>query len=546
MAVTEVHLIRAAIDQGLIDHETLVKMRREAQRRHTPLLDTIAVQLRLPVSAFYQALAEDRGYPFVDPAVLTPPLDLVRRLPQSRFRQGPILPVARENGTILLATSDPDDDALIESVRQILGSPVRIALAEPIALKSALESAFAAIRRGQPESEASAPKVMEDPVALLDQVLKEAFLRRASDVHMESQQHGLRIRFRVDGRLSIYHAGLSPEIGEGLLSRVKVLAGLDIAEQRSPQDGAFSYAPPGIDRNKIDIRVATAPAHWGERATLRLLGMDVSSLTLESLGMAPQALSEFKEVIKRPHGMILLTGPTGSGKTTTLYAALREINGPEVNVMTVEDPVEYVMEGISQIRVGVSGKITFASALRSLLRHDPDVLMLGEIRDQETADVAMKAALTGHLIFSTLHTNSAVAAITRLADIGCERYLIGATLTAVIAQRLVRRLCPRCRQARPATEKENALLGKEAAHIFDPVGCAACLGNGFRSQIGLYETLWIDGDLVHLISRGGDEEAIVAAARKKKALTTLLEDGCAKVLNGTTTIDEVLRVTTEV
>jgi type IV pilus assembly protein PilB len=272
---------------------------------------------------------------------------------------------------------------------------------------------------------------------------------------------------------------------------------------------------------------------------MRLLEQESSGLTLTDLGMLEGDLKRFNKAIRNPYGMILLTGPTGSGKSTTLFAALQEINSSELNIMTVENPIEYVMNGVSQIQTGP--KITFADALRSLLRHDPDVLMVGEIRDHETADVAIKAAMTGHLVFSTLHTNNAVSAVTRLADIGCEPFLVGSTMTAVIAQRLVRRLCIHCRQARPASEQEQSYLKVDSDfELYDPIGCAVCQGSGFTGRIGLFETLWFNENLSRLVAKGADEDTIETAAGDN--LQFMWQDGCNKVRKGLTTLEEVLKV----
>ena len=290
------------------------------------------------------------------------------------------------------------------------------------------------------------------------------------------------------------------------------------------------------------MRVATAPTRLGERITMRILGQDAKDLTLAKIGMSDTDLQMFNQAIRKPFGMILLTGPTGSGKSTTLFAALREINSTDINIMTVENPVEYVIDGVSQIQTGA--KITFASALRSLLRHDPDVLMVGEIRDEETADTALKAAMTGHLVFSTLHTNTAAGSISRLADIGCEPFLIGATMNAVIAQRLVRRLCTHCKVLVDATDEEKALLESpqdQPLSIYKPSGCALCQGTGYRGRLGLFETLWFDDELSKLVSRGCSEEELEARAGNR--LHHMWEDGASKVLQGITTLEEIQAVT---
>lgn len=371
--------------------------------------------------------------------------------------------------------------------------------------------------------------------------MREAYLYRASDIHLVSEEKGVRVRFRVDGKLIDSPVDANKSVANGLISRVKVLADLDISEQRQPQDGGFSYylAEP-IDIG-LNFRVATAPSRTGERITMRVLAQQSQQISLTDLGMLDADLARFRQAIRQPYGMILLTGPTGSGKSTTLFAALQEINHPDINIMTVENPIEYVMEGISQLQTGP--KVSFADALRSFLRHDPDVLMVGEIRDHETADVSVKAAMTGHLVFSTLHTNNAVSAVTRLVDIGCEPFLIGSTMTAVIAQRLVRKLCPHCRRQRPATEAEldeMALSGEVQLH--DAVGCAICQGAGFSGRLGLFETLWFNEQLSRLVVQRVDEETLEKQAGNN--LKFMWQDGVEKVLLGLTTLDEVRNVAT--
>ena len=539
MPITNEQLIEAAIKQGLVDAGNVAKLRLRARRDRIGLLEAVTSHYRFPVATLYRALADQRGLPFADFSSPIPP-GLLQRLPVALIQFLRVLPLIEDGGTVLIATADPDDRATLETIERVLGRKIRIALSDPASLDEAAERVLTELSRRPGTGVAPVPAIISDPVILLDRIFKEAFLRRASDIHIEPQETGMRVRMRVDGWLQIYQT-LGLEEGAGVVSRIKVLAGIDIAEQRAAQDGGFSYRVPSLGDQDIDIdiRVATSPTRWGERATLRLLGIETSDLTLEALGMLGHDMEKFRTAIKQPHGIILLTGPTGSGKTTTLYAALREINRPELNILTIEDPIEYIIPGISQIEIG-GEKVTFATTLRALLRHDPDVLMVGEIRDGETAGVTIRAAITGHLVFSTLHTHSACGAITRLADLGCERYLIGSTLIGIIAQRLVRRLCPRCKRSRPATEGETGLLKTEGevVKIFEPVGCASCLGSGYRGRVGLFETLWIDKGLAQQISRGATEEGLMEASSGR--LTTLFADGCAKVLAGITSLDDVL------
>lgn len=528
-------LISAAVENGMIDAETVAHLQVKARRERIDLLDAVTHHGRFPVSALYRALADVRGLPFIAPRALQSDQKLLAKIPDALLYRRAFLPIAEQGDKVLVATDNPDDQISLDMLRRILGRPIVLALADPEAIKAAIRETGRLLKRPAGDFDALGES---DSVAELDRIFKQAYLNRATDIHFEPHQNGLRVRLRVDGRLQDYPAEFSEQEGQSLISRVKVLAGLDISEQREPQDGGISYHLPKPSARELDIRVATVPTRFGERATLRIMGQGTEDLSLEGLGLSEKSLGQFREVIKRPYGMILLTGPTGSGKSTTLYGALNEINHPDCNIMTVEDPVEYPIDGLSQIQV--SGKVSFASALRSLLRHDPDVLMVGEIRDAETAGVALKAAMTGHLVFSTLHTNDAVSAVTRLADIGAERYLIAATLLGVIAQRLVRRLCMQCRRPREATNEEKTLLSKPDGPIilFDPVGCANCMGTGYSGRLGLFETLWLDRQVSDRIAHGASEAEIAEAAT---GLSTLWSDGCEKVITGLTALEELKR-----
>lgn len=534
MALSEQQLISAAIRTSLIDSQTVEQLRLNARRERVSLTNMLLAHYRLPLSAFYRAVAQDRNIKFIDINHARPASELIKKIPQSLIRRKLVLPITQsaDDSQQFLAVADPDDRSNIDSVFRLLGQPLTIVMAEPDALQYTINSTL-------PASTDTIANDTPDLIALLDMILRESYLNRASDLHLVTEDERLRVRLRVDGRLQDLPIDADSETGAGLISRVKVLAGLDIAEQRQPQDGGFSYELASPINREFNIRVATAPVRLGERVTMRLLGQESSGLTLSALGMLEHDLQQFNKAIRKPYGMILLTGPTGSGKSTTLFAALQEINSSELNIMTVENPIEYVMDGVSQIQTGP--KISFADALRSLLRHDPDVLMVGEIRDHETADVAIKAAMTGHLVFSTLHTNNAISAVTRLADIGCEPFLVGSTMTAVIAQRLVRKLCSHCRQPRAATEQETHYLNIDLnTELYEPVGCAVCQGTGYSGRIGLFETLWFDEELGRLVAKGADEGEIEKAAINN--LQFMWQDGKNKILKGLTTLEEVLKV----
>jgi len=536
MSLTARELIDSGVEVELLDSGMVLDLERQARRAGADPLGAVTRHYRIPVVALYRAAAEARGLRFVDAAEVKPDPELLRRVPAQLLRRGQLLPIARENGGVLVATTNPEDRASQTALSRILDGELILAMTDPESLTGAIERALADLGRSLPAEPAAV-----DPVGLLDRFMAEAFLRRASDIHLEPLPAGLRVRLRVDGQLQEHAVRLSNEQGQALISRVKVLSGLDIAEQRAPQDGGFTYRDG--DQHDVDVRVATVPTRFGERATLRLLGAASEILSLAELGLSPADVERFGRVIRSPHGMILLTGPTGSGKSTTLYAALAEISDPTRNIMTVEDPIEHPVAGVAQVQVG-GGKVTFASALRSLLRHDPDVMMVGEIRDRETADIALRAAMTGHLLFSTLHTNDAVSAVTRLRDLGCEPYLISSTLLLSIAQRLVMRLCERCKRPRAATALERTLLcvppEGDAPTLFEPTGCAACLGRGYRGRIGVFEWFWMEDDLAHLVAHGAEEPELRAAAGSR--LRTLAKDGRRKVLAGWTSLSELTRV----
>ncbi len=544
MALNPEQLIEAGLKQRLIEPEVLNHLRTESRRKRIEILDAVTAHYRLPIAAFYRAAAEMRGLKFVDYAQAIANIEQLKKLPQALVKRKAILPLEHDEQGILLATADPDDRVSIETVRRLLGNQLRVAVAEPNTLNASISRAYLNQASSPSAGNAATAAGEVDLVSLLDSIFKEAYLRRSSDIHLMQDEFGLRVRLRVDGELQdfVTDSAHDQSVANGLISRIKVLANLDIAEQREPQDGGMSYYLPAPIDSEFNVRVATAPTRLGERITMRVLGQDAQDLTLAKIGMSESDLAMFSKAIRKPFGMILLTGPTGSGKSTTLFAALREINSPNINIMTVENPVEYVMEGVSQIQTGA--KVTFASALRSLLRHDPDVLMVGEIRDEETADTALKAAMTGHLVFSTLHTNTAAGTVSRLIDIGCEPFLIGSTMNAVIAQRLVRKLCPHCKTSHPVTDEEKLLLDLPAdsvASIYEPNGCAFCQGSGYRGRLGLFETLWFDEELSKLVSKGCSEEELEARAGER--LRPMWVDGTAKVLAGVTTMAEMQAVT---
>lgn len=494
-----------------------------------------------------------------EPALLD--LDQVRidpawalRIPARLAIRRRVLPFAAMEGRVHVACANGNDLAALQAVQRFVRLPVHAEVVDAASLERAINRVYGDPSKAMSGAERvrsididAAPTDFEadDAVGLCEELMHAALLRRASDIHIDPDREGVQIRFRVDGELERYRR-LPAKAHAGLVSRFKVVSGMDIAEKRAPQDGRFThtFGPTG---QRIDVRVASLPTTYGERMTLRLLAVQTDTLTLEKLGMVDRDLEIFQRALDRPHGLILNTGPTGSGKSTSLYAGIRRLIGREdLNIVTVEDPVEYDIHGVAQVEVDSADKVSFSKALRSILRHDPDVVMIGEIRDEETAGIAIKASLTGHLVLSTLHTNTAASAITRLIDMGVEPYLLAATLRLAVAQRLVRSLCTRCAKRRPITCAEAAAFRMPSLtdqQCAEAVGCVYCASRGYSGRLGLFEMLEITEEAGTLITKRATEGEIIAHARSA-GVPSLLEDGVAKILAGRTTIDEVLRAVT--
>jgi len=380
-------------------------------------------------------------------------------------------------------------------------------------------------------------------IKLVNHIISQSVKARASDIHIEPYQDSFKVRYRVDG---ILYDLLSPPkwVQHALISRIKVMAKMNIAEKRLPQDGRLDVK---IGNQEIDVRVSTIPTSFGERLVLRLLDKSASLISLPDLGLVSDKLDAIENLVKSPNGIILVTGPTGSGKTTTLYAILSSINVPDINIITIEDPIEYQIEGISQIQVNPKIDLTFASGLRSIVRQDPDVILVGEIRDRETADIAVQSALTGHLVFSTLHTNDSASAITRLVDIGVEPFLISSSVLAIVAQRLIRVLCKSCKELYTPDDVALESIGINAhqcreAVIYKSIGCENCFFTGYKGRTGIFEIMLLDDSLKSLILKTHDSNSIKNEALNQN-MVTLRQDGVQKVLNGISTIEEVFRVT---
>lgn len=498
------------------------------------------------------AMAEALQVPYAEPAQFPAQPPLAERLALSFLRHACVLPLRDDVAGLDVAMADPRDDFTVNALRLMVQKPVRRFVAPRGAIERALdrlgEAAAPLVAASIMPGKAADRDMLADAasgapaVAYVQKLLGAAVRLAASDIHLEPGDSRLEIRFRLDGRL-LRQPDPPADLAAAIIGRIKVLAGLDIAENRLPQDGRVRHS---VDGREIDIRVATLPALHGEAVALRLLDRGHLRQDIAALGFDAGLSAGLEKLVQKPHGILLVTGPTGSGKTTTLYGLLARLNRSDVKILTVEDPVEFRLDGINQIQVRPGIGLDFARVLRAFLRHDPDILMVGEIRDGETARIAIQAALTGHLILSTLHTNDAVGAIPRLLDMGVEPYLLSATLNGVLAQRLVRRLCPDC--ARPVAVDGRAAAVFAAAglpapdHLHEAAGCPACHGTGYRGRLAIGELLLVDDAIAALIDRRADAAELLAAARRA-GMGSLRGNGLALAASGATALDEVLRAT---
>jgi len=484
-------------------------------------------------------------------------------IPFSFARRHGVLLTGLEEDSAHIACRDGIEPQVLTELRRYLGRPIKLERLGREGFEKTLQAQYESGSRESMEEMGeldetgdltSIAQQLEEPedlleseddapiIRLINAILTEAIKSNASDIHVEPYENRLRVRFRIDG---VLREVLQPKrvLGPLLVSRIKVMAKLDIAEKRVPQDGRIALRIAG---RAVDVRVSTLPSSYGERVVMRILDKQAGRMDLEHLGMNEETRARMEHLIARPHGIILVTGPTGSGKTTSLYAMLTRLNQTSRNILTVEDPIEYYLEGIGQTQVNTKVDMTFSRGLRAILRQDPDVVMVGEIRDLETAEIAVQASLTGHLVLSTLHTNTAVGAVTRLRDMGIEPYLLSSSLVGVLAQRLVRRLCPHCKEAHVASPKESEALGVDPQHpptIYRHIGCEACNHTGYSGRVGIYELVEMDDPLRQLIHDEADELELERHARSQSA--SIRQSGVELVLDGRTSMEEVLRVTQE-
>lgn len=554
--------------EGLISADQLSAIKLESLNSGMPVEKILTARNFVPIDKITQAKAQILNVPYINLSNRAIAADVLNLVPEAAAHRYQIIPFEKKGEELWVAMADPLDIQITQFIEKRAGLRVKpfLAQAEDILkaisdqysqnLTSEVTSALKEVAAVKPEEEIQVgPEILrEAPVSnIIDQLLEYAVKSRASDIHIEPQEDRTRVRYRIDGVLQ--EKILLPKgVHEALVSRIKILSVLKIDERRLPQDGRFTFT---YGQNIIDLRVSTVPTVFGEKVVLRLLPKSASAPSLLELGLRGSSLKSLESQLLRPHGIILICGPTGSGKTTTLYSVLSKISSTKVNVVTIEDPVEYQIPGVNQVQVNTQVGLTFASALRSFLRQDPNIIMVGEVRDSETADLAIQAALTGHQVFSTLHTNSSSGAPPRLLDMGVEPFLLASALNVIIAQRVVRKICPHCRiEFNPPPEViENikSVLGKFLPapnrsgsgpvflKLFKGKGCSNCVNTGYLGRIGIFEVLAISEQIIKLMlehaSSGSIEETAIA-----QGMVTMKQDGYLKVLEGITTMEEVLRV----
>jgi MSHA biogenesis protein MshE len=553
------------IQQGLLTEEQL-KLSLDEQKRTGRKLGRVFVESGyVTEEGISQALARQLRIPFIDLKNFTPKPELIRLLPEAPARRFRALVLDQlADGRLQIGMSDPTDLQAYDEITRLVKREIDLAVLTESQLLSMVDRVY---HRGEQitglAKELTAelgdipiefgdllgltPGAEDAPVVkLLQTVFEEAMRLRASDIHFEPQEKGLRIRFRIDGVLHV-QTEADPKISSAVALRLKLMSGLDISEKRLPQDGRFHIK---VRANPVDVRISTLPTQYGESIVMRLLNQNTGLLGLDKVGMPPRVLERFRYSLKRPSGMVLVTGPTGSGKTTTLYAALNELNSSEKKVITVEDPVEYRLPGLNQVQVHEKIDLSFSRVLRTVLRQDPDIVLIGEMRDQETAEIGMRAAMTGHLVLSTLHTNDAVSTPIRLLDMGIPRYMVALSVHMVIAQRLVRVICGNCRDSYALTPAEAEWLRYELGdevdrHAFQHGrGCAHCANTGYQGRSGVYEFLEMSDAVVEAVNQG-DPAEFMRVARQQMAGETLRRDAVRLVLAGTTTVAEAMRVSNQ-
>ncbi len=582
MRISNKQLKDFLLDSNMLDNGKVSETFSEAEKQEKQLGNLLLEKKLISEVELQKLYAYILGIPFVNLEKEAVPAEILQIIPEPIAKKYNIVAFEKSGNDLKVAMLNPDDLQTIDFIKKKTGLKIVPCLTSEESIREilkhyekSLKAEFGDIidRSSQEVAEGEAEEDLEKVaqglpiIRIVDTLLKHAILQSASDIHIEPGEHEVRVRYRIDG---ILHDAMTlpRQVLQGIIARIKVLSNLKLDEHRLPQDGRFKIEK---DDWKISFRISVLPVFDGEKIVMRLLDESSKGLTLEKMGLGGRALEVVHREIRKPNGMILVTGPTGSGKTTTLYTVMDILNQPEVNISTVEDPVEYRMPRINQTQVNPKVGMTFAAGLRSLLRQDPDIIMVGEIRDKETLEIAINAAMTGHLVLSTLHTNSAAGALPRMLDMGAEPFLVASTTNVIVAQRLVRRLCPDCRVTYKLTEKEVKSLAdsfniedileylKNSAELkgkikpkdnwqdlafFRPKGCEKCRGEGYHGRIGIYEALEVNEEIEKLITSLATSETIEKKA-KENGMATMLEDGFAKAAQGITSIEEILRVSKE-
>lgn len=559
MAVLRKMMGEMLTELGIINNEQLAAALDEQRASGDKLGKVLVKRGVLTEQQLMETLEFILGIPQVQISRMQIDPDAVKMLPPQLIRQHKVLPISRHNNSITVAMADPLNQQSIDDLRMASGQDIIPVLASERELDIAIRQYLAF--RLDPVMERMLGELNQDNrtavvakkenilkideeapiIRMVNAVLMQAVRGRASDIHIEPQEEQTRIRFRIDGEL--YQVLTFPRSSlAAVVSRLKIMAGMDIAEKRIPQDGRFRME---VEQREVDFRVSSLPTNYGEKIVLRILDQAGALTRIEQLGLSTSNREKLIALAHRPYGMVLVTGPTGSGKTTTLYSVLGEINSVDKNIITLEDPIEYSLSGINQVQTNPKAGLTFASGLRSILRQDPDIIMVGEIRDEETARLAVQAALTGHLVFSTLHTNSAAGTIARLSDIGVEEFLLATSLAGIVSQRLVRRLCPNCRESYQLDE-ETALklgIGEESNQkFFRPAGCNMCRQLGYQGRLALHEVMVLGPESRELVSHGELSEDKLELVAIKDGMQTMKADGIAKAKQGLTSLEEVMKV----
>ncbi len=559
MPLDEGQLKKILLDSELLSQEQIDSATGDAKSARLPFTEVLLKNEYISDEHLGEVIADLFGLPFVRLQNIKIDDNVLRLIPEIVARNQSVIAYQWDASGISLAMSDPENIEIQELITKRLGAPVHVVYATPEDIsqtlfhyRKELEEEFSTMLQ-QNISRAAGAQAKDPPIIkLVDMLIKYAYENRASDIHLEPHDCGLAVRYRIDGVLHDVTM-LPKEIEAPIVSRIKILSSLRTDEHMSAQDGRFQKK---FENEKVDVRVSIVPISEGEKVVMRLLSQGNRRFNLEELGLSPHDLSIIKRNTKRPHGMILATGPTGSGKTTTLYAILKVLNTRKVNISTIEDPVEYDIEGINQIQVNPATNLTFAQGLRSILRQDPDVIMVGEIRDNETAGIAINSAMTGHVVLSSLHTNDATTTLPRLIDMGIEPFLISSTVNIALGQRLVRRIHPRCIESyKPTDDEFGQITGlfdeqgrqkfekqRKGIRLYRGKGCDLCHGTGYEGRLGIFEVLEINEDIRKMIMQRANSEEIRKVA-VEQGMTTMFNDGIQKALKGMTTIEEILRVT---